>query len=310
MSAVQEPRHYRRNEFPFCMRMKCLNVGEGICLHWHASLEMLCILEGECVTMQNNLRCTYRKGDIGIINPNTIHFTQSLTGCRYYCLLFTPEECRQFGLDSTALRFPTQLCDPKITEAFEEIYLLLGNGTQQALLAARLRVLSLLAYAAAMYAVENTPDTHAPKDKRFAVTKKVIEYIQQHYAENITVDSICASVNFSKYYVCHCFRSYTGHTIIEHLNLFRCITARSLLTGGHCNVTEAAERCGFQNLGYFTKTYKKYLGSLPSSDIRSRDPVASSGDASLDFQIVRFGSKTETARGRVREKAQAEAQVM
>lgn len=48
------------------------------------------------------------------------------------------------------------------------------------------------------------------------------------------------------------------------LNMTRCTHARDLLLSGGTCVAECALRCGFQHLSYFTKTYKRYMGELPS----------------------------------------------
>ena len=42
--------------------------------------------------------------------------------------------------------------------------------------------------------------------------------------------------------------------------------ARRLLASGECNVGEAAERCGFHNLSYFTKVYRRQYGRAPSQE--------------------------------------------
>ena len=50
----------------------------------------------------------------------------------------------------------------------------------------------------------------------------------------------------------------------NYLNYTRCSYARKLLASGRYNVSESAEHSGFSNLSYFAKTYKKYMGELPS----------------------------------------------
>ena len=40
--------------------------------------------------------------------------------------------------------------------------------------------------------------------------------------------------------------------------------SRELLSSGKYTVSEAALECGFENMSYFSKTYKAYSGSVPS----------------------------------------------
>ena len=86
---------------------------------------------------------------------------------------------------------------------------------------------------------------------------------------SIAADSISTEAGFSKYYFCRSFKEITGRTVIDYLNLTRCSHAQSLLLSGSCNVSECAEQCGFQNLSYFSKTYRRYMGHSPSNQLSS-----------------------------------------
>jgi AraC-like DNA-binding protein len=58
----------------------------------------------------------------------------------------------------------------------------------------------------------------------------------------------------------------TGKTLVEYINIVRCEHARELLSSGSFNVGESAEQCGFQDISYFSRIYKKYIGILPSEE--------------------------------------------
>ena len=49
----------------------------------------------------------------------------------------------------------------------------------------------------------------------------------------------------------------------EYINAIRCNYAKRMISGG-MSVSEAAFSCGYRNLSYFSKTYKKYFKMLPS----------------------------------------------
>ena len=110
------------------------------------------------------------------------------------------------------------------------------------------------------------------KDKRLDMGKAAISYIQLHLSEELSVEQISAAAGFSKYYFCRGFKEITGRTVVDHINSTRCCYARRLLLSGKCNVSESAELSGFSNLSYFAKTYKKYMGELPSKVERREEP--------------------------------------
>jgi len=65
----------------------------------------------------------------------------------------------------------------------------------------------------------------------------------------------------------NCFKQCTNVSIFEFLNSHRCSEAKKLLRQEH-TVSEAAFACGFENLSYFSRTYKKYIGVLPNKTKR------------------------------------------
>ena len=64
-------------------------------------------------------------------------------------------------------------------------------------------------------------------------------------------------------YLCRFFKSYTGQTPIEYINRLRIDRACFEMTVNRMNVTDAAYECGFNELSYFSKMFKRYKGVTP-----------------------------------------------
>ena len=79
----------------------------------------------------------------------------------------------------------------------------------------------------------------------------------------ITLDDISKAVLFDKFALCREFKKTTGQTIVENLNNYRCIKAIEYLSAEY-TVAQTAAFCGFDNLSFFTKTFKRFIGKLPS----------------------------------------------
>ena len=62
------------------------------------------------------------------------------------------------------------------------------------------------------------------------------------------------------------FREYIGMSPIEYRNSLRLSRARAMLQSGEYNVSETAELCGFSNLSFFTRLYKKKYGRTPKKE--------------------------------------------
>ena len=79
----------------------------------------------------------------------------------------------------------------------------------------------------------------------------------------MTIGEIASHAALSKYYFCREFKKVTGYSVVQYINMTRCRTAEKLLVTGKLTVGEAAAATGYDNLSYFTRTFKTITGHLP-----------------------------------------------
>lgn len=87
-----------------------------------------------------------------------------------------------------------------------------------------------------------------------------IAYIEEHYAEDITVTKVAENLHLSSNYVSNLFKSETGLRFVEYLNRYRIRKAKLLLQDPSWKVYEVAEKTGFQETSYFCKVFKELEG--------------------------------------------------
>ncbi|WP_270170884.1 AraC family transcriptional regulator [Paenibacillus sp. SYP-B4298] len=102
----------------------------------------------------------------------------------------------------------------------------------------------------------------APVDPRI---KKVMNYIADHYADSITIGKLAARVGLHPVYLGKLFKQHTGSSCKEYINRIRINNAEMMLSSGDFTVTETAERCGFQDISYFSNLFKAMKGYPPSA---------------------------------------------
>lgn len=90
----------------------------------------------------------------------------------------------------------------------------------------------------------------------------VLDYINGHLTEELTVDGIAEKFFLSRYYLMHTFKEETGYTLGGYLSTKRLKLARELIRNG-TPITEACYACGFKNYSTFSRAYKKSFGSAP-----------------------------------------------
>ena len=95
--------------------------------------------------------------------------------------------------------------------------------------------------------------------------KLMMDYVRDHYFENITVEEIAASAGVSSRECTRCFRRSIGSSPIEHLTQFRVRMAAKALRETNKTVLEISEDCGFSSPSYFGKIFRDLTGQTPKT---------------------------------------------
>lgn len=93
---------------------------------------------------------------------------------------------------------------------------------------------------------------------------KVIEYIEEHFDEDITIESAAGLINVNPSYFCRIFKQATGNTFIHYLNDYRIMQAKQRLLKPEASITEVMYETGFSNYSYFNRVFKQYSGYSPT----------------------------------------------
>ena len=110
--------------------------------------------------------------------------------------------------------------------------------------------------------------------KERCVTNSLVRNIRDYIAYNLEYDmSICDISNMFHYnnvYIGRLFKKETGFTIKEYINHERINYAKELLIKTDDSVIEISLKSGFNNVTYFNRIFKKYIGCTPS-EFRSKN---------------------------------------
>lgn len=96
------------------------------------------------------------------------------------------------------------------------------------------------------------------------IAYKVMNFLEHHFAEDITVDSIAESMFLNKNYIAHVFKDETGFSLMNYVISLRVNKAKLLLTETDKSITDIATECGYSDFTYFSKQFKKNTGLTPS----------------------------------------------
>ena len=87
--------------------------------------------------------------------------------------------------------------------------------------------------------------------------------LEQSYLENLPVSRYAQASNISISLFRQLFNKQYGMSPVQYRNRLRINRAVAILSEGSCTVSEAAYACGFENIGYFCRYYKKITGETP-----------------------------------------------
>ena len=95
------------------------------------------------------------------------------------------------------------------------------------------------------------------------ITLKVIEYLQKHYTEKISLEDLCAKFYVSKTWLCKCFYNNMHCSIISYQLNLRITEAKFLLRETDKSIESIAKQLGLSSAKYFGIMFKKEVNRSP-----------------------------------------------
>ncbi len=291
-SEPQPMRFERARIFGKCSICKVFEIAapaqSGEMLHCHDYTQIWYVTRGCCEHYVEGQRYIMSVGDAFLLPPQVTHSTilrddSSIICCEYslenlfsgfpvsnnilqemtqnisFTLLFQQE------LHSTHPKFPlspqgqretekllrSMLAEYKREEPFYEdrLYLL---------------VLELLVLFSREYTMSPIREvSEKAYDKYRNMVADAIHYIDEHYAEPISLEEICRVSMVSKTYFCYLFKMLTHKTFVEYLTDRRLEKAMELLRQTNRSIIDISQAVGFHDSAHFSRTFKQARGISP-----------------------------------------------
>ena len=93
----------------------------------------------------------------------------------------------------------------------------------------------------------------------------VKNYIYQHYAEDLSLETLAEKVYLSSGYLSFIFKKETGMNLNRFIRVVRMEKAKELLCNSNMKVAQVSEQVGIPNVSYFCRSFREYYGSSPES---------------------------------------------
>lgn len=249
--------------------------------HWHEELEAAVVTEGEAVIAVDSQRYRVKSGEGFFINSGVLHgcWNADTSACRFHSMCF---HARLVGGSVDSVYWMNYL-RPLMENASLKGLILKGDmewhreileavemawqycvqerpGYEFEVRSALSRVIYQIV--SHVSGAVSRPSFKALRDG--ARIKQMLQYIQDHYAEEITLGDIAGSASISESESLRCFRSTISTTPVKYLKAFRLQRAAELLKNTDEKVVDIGVQCGFQDMSYFAKSFRAVYGCTPS----------------------------------------------
>lgn len=247
-------------------------------LHSHPEYEVYYFHEGKSNYLIGDKLYTLTPGDLIIMHGMTLHRPKLFEKEEYIrtVIHFNPEWARKWNEqmpDMDLLRPFNELRNHKIHLSkeerltFEQMLAAIQQARSANMLGSeyrvQLRMLDLLIYVQYLFHSPLQKVSEFPSDKERNV-QHIISYIENHYMEDLRLDTIERDLHFSKYYLSKIFKEVTGVTIFEFLYQRRLNQAKILLSmEKDLSITEVCQQVGFKHLAHFSRLFKAKVGQTP-----------------------------------------------
>lgn len=241
--------------------------------HFHNELEIITVKSGEVNLLVEGDSYILKEGDVAFINPNEYHALKTTEKwAQYSAFVFSKElitfpDFHFFQVEFTSkifggkVKLPTVLSenDPIYKKVIHPIVKIRDtlSQTNPDILHLLIEVFTAFIKSDALIKIQ------MPNKKIPDYVKLCIDFIAKNCSANITLTALSDLAHISPNHLCYAFKSTTGLTPIEHLQVIRIKKASFLLLETNYSVEEIAFKCGFQNVGYFIKVFKKQTNQTP-----------------------------------------------
>jgi len=228
--------------------------GENICsLHLHRSVELLYVLHGEKTVKLGNHTYILRANDLLICPPYQPHlYMPSERSEQVVATVFT-EFCPHFELLCKTATPKTHVYHDANNEILP-LVLKLQTKTNDVLFSGIInQILGIF--------VQNTPFIENEMQKEQELAAQIVEFINEHYTEPLTLSSLAKKFGYSPNYFSQLFNQYLGLGLSPYINGVR--IQKSLDFLNEKNVEETAYACGFNSPQQYYLNFKKIHNCSP-----------------------------------------------
>ncbi|WP_412070989.1 GH39 family glycosyl hydrolase [Paenibacillus alvei] len=247
-----------------------VNSVKHIHFHWHKEIEIIYVLQGSVVMYMDQRQYRLHQDDIIVVNSMSVHKIERTSEDNVLLTLqFGPE-----WLDANAFihcnsstqteenRSSYDAIRHNLAKMVYEINKKASGFRSYTLGSLQMLCGYLLRY---FFSGSNEAAEEDTKSYDYKRLNRVLQYVDQHYKEKLTLQTMADQEHLSLHYFSHFFSDKIGIPFQKYLTLVRLEKAQAELATTTKSITEIALDCGFANVKLFNKYFKEKYNRTPSA---------------------------------------------
>lgn len=253
-------------------------------MHWHDSIEILYVTEGELSVTVNNQNYRLHRDDFIVIDRKTIHSTSNKRQTRYLLIQIPYSFLKQFIPNIDFIRF-SGICSLLEKDNRDILNSMRNTLSQLSYLYEHQYDGYHMRYFSLLFSFLDCLFTHYREELSSSEIKKtekyierlslITEYVENHYQEPITLREAAQILSINPEYFSRFFKKYMGITFLEYVYSIRLQSAYQEIINTDLPIQEIQERNGFTSPKIFSRMFREQYGKTPR-EIRKSASAASS----------------------------------
>ncbi len=251
-------------------------VAENFKIHVHTDYEIFCVVSGNVDYLVEGRIYELSAGSIMIMRNAETHRLLVRGDEKYerYVLNFSPDLLSKYGFDSSLLDvftlrplgednlyLPTEFSGLDPLGLFRQMSATFEISDKEEAAVAYLSAL--------LFSINTVYYTRKELDRavKSGFEKKIIEYVNRHLLDDITLSSISEELHMSPSQINRIFNRMTGTSVYNYVITKRLVYAQGMIQKGE-SAQSACQSCGFKDYSSFFRLYKKRFGHSPAKEKR------------------------------------------
>lgn len=233
--------------------------------HFHHNVELVYLLKGSFIAHVNGIAYHVKKDSLFLINTNVVHYFEMLEDSEMITLLISYELLRSYEPKLDHYYFDIDLSEHTIKKLKEKIVIMdqyrKGNDVY--------KKIKVQEYLNSIYYIllsnfkklRTTPLTFSTD--QLDKIKNILEYIEHHYSEDLTIERLALEFHYSPAYLCRYFKKMCGISILQYIKTIQLNHAFLDVCQSDKTISLIAQQHGFSDSKSFIKTFKYKYGITP-----------------------------------------------